>query len=266
VEGVIEERIGRLEKELREVLTVASVEGGDFTAQVVARVREMSERDLVRRLSRELDRRHHLVQEQGIARVREQRLSLYRFRHNLFQSYLYNDLGPTERELLHEDVGNALEVLYGEQADEIVVQLAWHFEKAGVREKAGHYLRRAGEQARQRYAYDEAVAYLSRALELLKTIPETPERARRELDLQIALGVPLVHAKGHAAPDVEVAYARAQELCERVGDASQRFQVLLGLRRFYTSRGELQTASMLGEQLWRVCSSSRALRGGGGPL
>jgi predicted ATPase len=255
VEGVIEERIGRLDEELREVLTVASVAGEDFIAQVVARVQAMSERELVRRLTRELDRQHRLVQEQAIVRVGEQRLSLYRFRHNLFQSYLYSDLGPTERELLHEEVGNVLEALYGEQADEIAVQLAWHFERAWVREKAGYYLQRAGEQARQRYAYEEAVAYLRRALELLKTIPETPERARRELDLQIALGVPLVHAKGHAAPEVEVAYARAQELCEQVGDASQRFQVLLGLRRFYFSRGELQTASLLGEQLLDAAQS-----------
>jgi predicted ATPase len=211
----------------------------------------------VRRLTRELDRQHRLVQEEGILRVGGQRLSLYRFRHNLFQSYLYDDLGPTERELLHEDVGNALEALYGEQADEIVVQLAWHFEKAGVREKAGHYLRRAGEQARRQYAYEEAVAYLSRALELLETLPETPERARRELDLQITLGVPLVHTRGHGAPEVEVAYARAQELCLRVGDAAQRFQVLLGLRRYHFIRGELLMASMLGEQLLAVAQRLR---------
>ena len=175
VEGVIEERIGRLEKELREMLTVASVEGEDFTAQVVAHVQAMSERNLVHRLTRELDRQHRLVQEQGIARLREQRLSLYRFRHNLFQSYLYGDLGPTEREFLHEDVGNVLEALYGEQVDDIVVQLAWHFERARATEKARHYLHRAGEQARQRYAYDEAVAYFGRALDLT---PESDYMAR----------------------------------------------------------------------------------------
>jgi predicted ATPase len=257
VEGVIEERVGRLDKELREVLTVASVAGEDFIAQVVARVQGMSEWELVRRLTRELDRQHRLVREQAIVRVGEQRLSFFRFRHNLFQSYLYNDLGPTERELLHEEVGNVLQALYGENADEIAVQLAWHYERAGVRERAGTYLRRAGEQARRRYAYEEAVAYFRRALELLKTIPETSERARRELDLQIALGVPLVHAKGHAAPEVEVAYTRAQELCEQVGEESQRFQVLLGLRRFYFSRGELQTASLLGEQLLDAAQSLR---------
>ncbi len=220
VEGVIEERIGRLEKELREVLTVASVEGEDFTAQVVARVQAMNGRDLVRRLSQELDRRHRLVQEQGIARVREQRLSLYRFRHNLFQSYLYNDLGPTERELLHEDVGNALEVLYGEQADEIVVQLAWHFERAGVRDKARHYLRRAGEQARQRYAYDEAVAYLSRALDLT---PETEHAARYAL---LLVREQVYHARG--ARDAQRADLVALEgLAEALDDDGRRAEVAL---------------------------------------
>ena len=255
VEGVVEERIGRLDEELREVLAVASVAGEDFIAQVVARVQDMGERELVRRLTRELDRQHRLVQEQAIARVGDQRLSFFRFRHNLFQRYLYNDLGLTERELLHEEVGNVLEALYGDQAGEIAVQLAWHFERAGIRQKAGHYLQRAGEQARQRYAYEEAVTYFRRALALLRTMAETPERDRRELDLQIALGVPLVHAKGHSAPEVEVAYARALELCGQVGDASQRFQVLLGLRRFHFSRGELQMASLLGEQLLLAAQS-----------
>lgn len=170
VEGVIEERIGRLEEELRQTLTVASVEGEDFTAQVIARLQEMSERYLVHRLTQELDRQYRLVQEHGIKRIGGQRLSLYRFRHNLFQSYLYNNLGQAEREFLHEDVGKALEELYGDQVDEIAVQLAYHFEEAGLEEKARHYLYQAGEQARRQYAHEEAVAYLSRALELT---PET---------------------------------------------------------------------------------------------
>ncbi|MCB0122892.1 MAG: hypothetical protein KDE58_11645 [Caldilineaceae bacterium] len=54
VEGVIEERIGRLTQELREALTIASVEGENFTAEVVARVQDVDVRGLVRQLSREL--------------------------------------------------------------------------------------------------------------------------------------------------------------------------------------------------------------------
>ena len=76
-----------------------------------------------------------------------------------------------------------------------------------------------------------------------------PGHVERELNLQIALGVPLVLARGHGAPEVERTYARAQELSQQIGDLPQRFQVLLGLRRFYIHRGDLQAARELGEQL-----------------
>jgi adenylate cyclase len=168
VEGVIEERIGRLEQELRQMLTVGSVEGEDFTAEVVARVQAAEAGGLVRRLSGELERQHRLVRARGIRRLDPagQRLSLYRFQHNLFQRYLYNELDEAERAYLHEDVGNALEELYGDEVDEIAVQLARHFEQAGIANKARIYLHKAGKQAADRFANDEAISYFSRALDL----------------------------------------------------------------------------------------------------
>ena len=158
MEGVIEERIGRLEHDLRQMLTVGSVEGEDFTAEVVARVQAAETRGLIQRLSGELERQHRLVRARGVRRLDPvgQRLSLYRFQHNLFQKYLYNELDEAERAYLHEDVGNALEALYGDQVDEIVVQLARHFEQAGIAEKATSYLARAGRQAAARFANEEA--------------------------------------------------------------------------------------------------------------
>ncbi len=178
VEGVIEERINRLTAELRESLTVGSVEGEEFTAEVIARVQKVDERGLVRKLSNELDRQHHLVVSQGIQRLGAQPLSAYRFRHNLFQSYLYGQLGPAERAYLHEDVGSVLEALYGEHSDLIAVQLARHFEEAGIVDKARCYLKLAGDQAYQRYALDEALHLYLRALELT---PETEHAARFDL-------------------------------------------------------------------------------------
>jgi tetratricopeptide (TPR) repeat protein len=180
VEGVIEERIGRLQAELKEVLTVGSVQGEDFTAEVVARVQQAEAGGLIRKLSGELQRQHKLVHGEGVRRLDPggQRLSLFRFQHNLFRTYLYNELSEAERVYLHEDVGRALEALYGEQADEIAVQLAHHFELAGVDDKARHYLQKAGEQAAARYANEEAIVYFTRALALT---PETDAEKRYEL-------------------------------------------------------------------------------------
>ena len=167
VEGVIEERIERLTADLRAALTVASVEGEEFTAEVVAQVRKEEARSLVRRLSEELQREHRLVRAQGLRRLDARRLALYRFQHNLFQKYLYNGVDPVERAYLHEDVGNALEALYRDQTDQVAAQLARHFEEAGVADKAAAYLRRAGELAAARYANEEALAYFGRAMSLL---------------------------------------------------------------------------------------------------
>src|SRR4030095_6013057 len=108
------------------------------------------------------------------------------------------------------------------------------------------YWKQAGQRAAQRSANTEAINHLTKGLELLKTLPDTPERTQLELTLQVALGIPLVLTKGHAAPEVEVTYTRARELCRQVGETPHLFPVLLGLRRFYFMRGGLQVARELG--------------------
>ncbi|MCB0195744.1 MAG: AAA family ATPase [Anaerolineae bacterium] len=175
VEGVIEKRIQSLEAEWQSVLTVASVEGETFTAEVVARVQELDERGLVHQLSRELDKQHRLVTAQTLERVGRQRLSRYRFRHHLFQHYLYHHLDEMERGYLHEAVGNVLELMYANRTEDVAVQLAWHFQEAGLVDKAIIYLQQAGDVAARVYAHAEAIASYRQALNLSKEYDVIPE-------------------------------------------------------------------------------------------
>ena len=167
VEGVIEKRVKRLEKKWQKVLTIASVEGEIFTAEVVARVQDLAELDLVHQLSGELDKRHRLIMAQTLERLGQQRLSRYRFRHHLFQHYLYHNLDEMERGYLHEAIGNVLEDLFANRTEEIAVQLAWHFQEAGLVTKAIHYLQQAGDVAGLVYAHTEAIASYRQALSLI---------------------------------------------------------------------------------------------------
>lgn len=166
IEGVIEKRIGRLEPDMREILSVASVQGEDFHVQVVAGVLGLRERQLLRRLSQQLDKRHRLVREREEARTGEQRPARYRFTHALFQHYLYNELGDRERLLLHGEIGAALELLYKDDAEAVAVQLAHHFGQSEVWDKAFHYLLISGDKARRALATREAIAFYTRAAEL----------------------------------------------------------------------------------------------------
>ncbi|MGD8462335.1 MAG: BTAD domain-containing putative transcriptional regulator [Anaerolineae bacterium] len=226
VEAVVAERINRLAEPLRAALQVASVEGEVFTAEVVARVQGVGERDVVMRLSRDLDRRHRLVRAQGIQRMDGRRLSQYRFRHILFQRYLYGSLDDVERSYLHEAIGDTLEALYEGQPETMLAmagQLAWHFQEAGIVDKAIHYLRQAGERAVQLSAYREARTQLTTALDLLLTLPDSPERAQKELPLQISLGMAWQGTDPHEA---EKAYKRARELSLQTGLNSDLYLIL----------------------------------------
>jgi ABC-type oligopeptide transport system substrate-binding subunit len=201
VEGVIEERIGRLEEELRDILSIASVEGIEFTAQVVARVQETSERQLLRALSRELEKRHRLVREGEGLQIGRQRLSRYWFAHALFQQYLYNDLSAGERALLHREIAEVLEELYEGRTEDIVPQLARHYAEAGEGEKAIDYLSRAGDRARLAYAHQEAIAHYERALALLKEQGAYDRAARMLMKLGLTYHSTFQFARAHLAYD-----------------------------------------------------------------
>jgi adenylate cyclase len=187
VEGVVQKRIGRLAAELRQALRVASVEGETFTAEVVAGVQAVDEQQLIRRLSAELVRQHRLVTNPCVEWVGSQPLSRYRFRHQVFQQYLYQTLDEVERRHLHQAVGRTLERLYGEQLGPVAARLAGHFQAAGDADKALDYFIRAGTWAYRLSAYEEAIDQFRQGLAILKTLPDTPKRVERESALQISL-------------------------------------------------------------------------------
>ena len=119
----------------------------------------------------------------------------------------------------------------------------------------------AGQQAAQRSANEEAISHLTTALELLKTLPDTPERAQQELTLQIALGVSLDGYQGLGGPRSGARPTPGRENC--VGKwrrAPQLFPVLCGLWAFYQVRGELQPArAPLAEQSSTLAQSTQDL-------
>ena len=78
--------------------------------------------------------------------------------------------------------------------------VAHHYTEAGLIAQAIPYWQRAGQRAIQRSANVEAISHLTKGLELLKTLPDTPERAQQELTLQIALGMPLDSHQGLCGP------------------------------------------------------------------
>jgi len=195
VEAVIAERIGQLPERCRALLEAASVEGEEFTAEVAARVRGLDPGETSHCLSEVGGKQHRLVSAQRLQRVGGARHSRFRFRHQLFQKYLYHHLDPVERSSLHEAVGDALEALHGEQAAEIAVQLAWHFESAGLTDRRWVTCSRPATRSAA-LSLRRGDCALQPGPELARDATQFPERSRRELALQLALAVPLCTARG----------------------------------------------------------------------
>ena len=185
IEGIIGERIGRLDQELRDLLLVASVEGEQFTLQVLEQIQGTGKQIILRQLSRELEKRHRLVQEVGEVCVGDQRLVRFRFVHALIQQYLYHQLGVAERAALHQQIAKTLETLYKEDIAIVVVPLARHYREAGVKHKAAEYLLLAGDPARSLYAHQEAVEHYQQALAHLKDMGSTEQVARTLMKLYL---------------------------------------------------------------------------------
>jgi len=142
-----------------------------------------------------------------------------------------------------------LEAQFPETSERQPELLAHHYTEAGLAEKAVPYWYQAGQRAIQRSAHAEAIAHLRQGLALLQTLPETPQRLQREVNMHIILGVSLRMTKGAGAPEVEQTYTYARHLCEHLEDSSQLFPVLRGLWNYYLVRAELRRAHALGEQL-----------------
>jgi predicted ATPase len=197
--------------------------------------------------------RHHFIEDTGLTTWPDATSAgCYRFQHALYQQVLYEQLGTARRVHLHRLIGERLQASYGNRAGEIVAQLAVHFERGREVQRAVHYRQQVGEHAAQRNAHHEAIAAVNKALGLLATLPDSSERTRHELALQLALGELLMPVKDLSAPEVGEVYTRAHALCQQVGETPQIFRVLWGLFLFHGAQAQLDTASELGQQLLQL--------------
>ena len=181
----------------------------------------------------------------------------YTFKHALVQDAAYQSLLKSRRQQLHAHIAEVIERGFPDIRDAQPEVLAQHFTNGGLDERAIPCWRRAGELAAGRSANLEAIAHLTTGLGLLTALPDTLERARLELPMQMALGAPLIATKGYAASEVERAYVRARELSERLGETAQLFRVLRGLCYFHHVGARLRTSHRLGEELLHLAARSR---------
>ena len=115
----------------------------------------------------------------------------YLFKHALIQDAAYQSLLKSTRQQYHQRIAQVLVDRFPEICETQPELVAQHYTAAGCTEQAVVYWQRAGQQASDRSAYVEAISHLTTGIELLTTLPETPEHTQQALTLHIALGAAL---------------------------------------------------------------------------
>ncbi len=246
---MIDLQFDRLNQEEQRVLEVASVAGSACPVAAVAAGLDFPV-ETVEDWCAGLARRGQFLVAGGLEAWPDGTVTeRYGWRHTLYQEVVYARVPGGRRLRLHRRIGLREEAGYADAARAHAAELAMHFERAQDTARAVRYLQQAADNVMHRYACQEAADYLRRGLALLTALPETAERERQELDLLLALGPALMATQGFAATEVEQTYARARDLCARVGETPQLFQVLRGSWSFHFNRGAVPVARELGEQL-----------------
>ncbi|HXT16876.1 MAG TPA: protein kinase [Gemmatimonadaceae bacterium] len=255
IRSVIQRTIDRLDELDRRLLTIASVQGAQFDSAVVAGATGLPPEQVEEHLER-LERVYAMVRlvEERVIGKRHPSLR-YAFSHILYQNTLQSPLRGTRRMALSASVASVMHDLYGDDPA-VAAELGVLHRAARQFGEAARCFLTAARTATRLFANKEAVLLARRGLDAAAAMPDDDERARIELDLQLALGVPLNALFGYSGSEVESAYSRARELSARFSDPATQIPALHGLYRFYVVSGRLHTARDVVEQLVHVAEAT----------
>jgi len=236
-------RLDRLGTAAKEVAQIGAVLGREFSYELIHHVARRP--DLETALAQLTDA--------GLLFRRGLRLaSSYLFKHALVQDAAQSTLLRRRRQQLHGRIAAVLEREFADLVERQPELLAHHLTGAGDTARAAAQWLTAGQYAAGHSAHVEAIAHLERGLSLLPSLPDGEERDSLEIDLQLALGMSSIRAKGMIAPAVRDAYGRACELAEKRGDERHLFQALYGVYQHNVGSGRIFAALPLAERLLSV--------------
>jgi TOMM system kinase/cyclase fusion protein len=233
-------RLDRL-GEVKATAQLAATIGREFSYELLRAVSPLTESQLEAQL-------HKLVEGELVYQRRLPPHRAFVFKHQLVQEAAYESLLKNARRQYHAKIGDVLTKHFPAVVAEQPETLAHHYAAAGLPAQAVEWLMRAGQIALVRSANAEAIAHLTKALDLVSSLPDTPERGSLEAAVRTVLGVPVMLTKGYGSPEVEKAYARVREL-KKVGTSRELLPVLWGLWIFYHVRANYRAAYELTDQL-----------------
>ena len=239
---VIQRRLDRLMADQKEILECASIEGNEFRSEVIGNVLEINRLKLLKSLS-DVEKKHKLVHSLR---------GKYRFDHTKITEVLYNGMIEDLRKEYHRLVADTLSDLYEDKMEEVMNELAQHYYKAED-ERAVYHLKRAGNNAKIRFANSEAIRFYKLALEVLDKKEDMIDVIESLSDVYSLMGeyenaIELFNNAVNYTEDIEMKVRNLRKLAEvyqRKGDLDRSLEVIVTAKDLLENRISTEKARIL---------------------
>ncbi|MFT5138817.1 MAG: putative ATPase/class 3 adenylate cyclase [Lysobacterales bacterium] len=235
----------------RNVAQLGATIGRDFSHELISRVADQIN---LKKLDESLLK---LVDSEILFKRGSGQKTAYRFKHAMIQDAAYHQLIKKERQHYHRNIAELLSEDFPQLYKKQPELLAIHHTRAGQGEQAIPHWLAAGVRANRSSADVEAMSHFQHGLDLLDEVKSKSERTQLELELQSAMGPSLMAVRGYSAAEVEVAYQRAHELCDQVGETPRLIPVLGGLWAYNQVRANLDEALAYATRLLKIGKSTK---------
>ncbi len=248
VRVLVSRRLGRLNKDTREVLALAALAGFSFTLEVLAAAGNPE------RLSEAIETAEHaglVISSPDGAGDR------FWFSHELVRQAVISEISSSRRLQFHQAIGDSVERVYSGKLEDHFADLANHFRRSGNTRKALEYLDRAAVQAIERTADAQALEFVHLALELINRLPQSADRDRLELSIQLSHCSAIRTLHGISTEGLRAPLHRLIDLAEALGDGISTSYAMDWLRAFHQVKAEIHEARKVARRFVALAKKSK---------
>lgn len=168
IHDIITKRMTRLNKQEKDILEVAAIEGYTFASDTICSVLDLRRINVLRHLQN-LESSHHVIHalERG-----------YQFDHGKIQEVIYDSMIPELKKEYHRLVSKYLLEQHKDE-ESYAAKIAHHLAAADLYRESLPYLTKAGDYAKKLYANQEAMRHYDAGLKLVDKFLD--ERRTKEL-------------------------------------------------------------------------------------
>ena len=230
IKDVIFQRVSGLDKDLNEILEIASCEGEYFLSETISACLNINRISLLKQLQ-VLETKYNLIRHEK---------NLYRFNHMMVREVLYDSILYELREEYHRMISSYLINNYSTK-DEYAARIAHHLISSNQEEKSLEYFIRAANLARDLHANDDALESYQKATNIINKLTSADPSLLIEVEERLG---DVNHSMGNAKEALNH-YSTFLKLARQLSNRTSEIKALRKSAESNQILGNIKTASDL---------------------